>query len=177
MFATLGVSLFKGILRHCRLDGAGRTIQLRIVTRVMPQEDIGRTCGNQFDSVPNAIIFLFTVATGDAWADYMFEVSDSASSLNSVAPLFFVAFILIGSFFQLELFVGVIVDQFSRLRRVLDGSALLTREQRAWVNTTRLVSQVELRRDLIMPEGRVRKLCWKLYHSVEMDVVIVSQLL
>eukprot|EP00940_MAST-03C_sp_MAST-3C-sp2_P003116 g3116.t1 len=174
MFATLGVSLFKGILRQCRLDGAGWNDSIE-------DRDTCDAAGGHwenpavtnFDSVPNAIIFLFTVATGDAWADYMFEVSDSASSLNSIAPLFFVAFILIGSFFQLELFVGVIVDQFSRLRRVLDGSALLTREQRAWVNTTRLVSQVELRRDLIMPEGRVRKLCWRLYHSVEMDVVIM----
>ena len=41
----------------------------------------------------------------------------------------------IGSFFALNLFVGVVVDNFNRIRAEQDGSATMTSSQQQWVDT------------------------------------------
>jgi hypothetical protein len=46
--------------------------------------------------------------------------------------LFFYAFVVIGSFFSVNLFVGVVVDQFGRMKEEFEGSALLTKDQQQW---------------------------------------------
>ena len=48
------------------------------------------------------------------------------------ASLYFYAYIVVGSFFAINLFVGVVLDKFSRLKSEFDGSALLTVEQQQW---------------------------------------------
>lgn len=44
---------------------------------------------------------------------------------NLVAYCFFVAFIVVGSFFVLNLFVGVIIDNFNTLKQKVSQSSLL----------------------------------------------------
>ncbi len=46
--------------------------------------------------------------------------------------LFFYAFVIIGGFFAVNLFVGVVVDQFGRMKEEFEGSALLTKDQQQW---------------------------------------------
>jgi hypothetical protein len=46
--------------------------------------------------------------------------------------LYFYAFVVVGAFFTMNLFVGVVVDTFARLKLELEGSALLTRQQQQW---------------------------------------------
>ena len=54
---------------------------------------------------------------------------------NAVAPpLFFLVFIFIGSYCCLNLFIGVIVDSFSRIRQEFTGEALLSSAQIKSVN-------------------------------------------
>ncbi len=74
-----------------------------------------------FDDVPSAFLFLFTIATGDSWYDYVWDLCDAVNS-KYLAPLYFVLFIFTCSFFQLELFVGVVVDSFARLKDLFEGT-------------------------------------------------------
>ena len=46
--------------------------------------------------------------------------------------VYFYMFIVIGSFFALNLFIGVVIDKFSRLKVEFDGSALQTKAQQQW---------------------------------------------
>ena len=46
--------------------------------------------------------------------------------------LFFYAFVIIGGLFAMNLFVGVVIDQFSRMKEEFEGSALLTKDQQQW---------------------------------------------
>ena len=41
----------------------------------------------------------------------------------------------IGYVFAINLFVGVVVDNFSRMQKETDGTALMTQEQKQWGNT------------------------------------------
>jgi voltage-gated sodium channel type IV alpha len=55
-----------------------------------------------------------------------------------MAHLYFVVFVLFGSFFVLNLFVGVIIDNFNRLKKEYESGAVglfLTESQRAWYDT------------------------------------------
>ena len=57
---------------------------------------------------------------------------------NHMSHLYFVVFVLFGSFFVLNLFVGVIIDNFNRLKKEYESGAVglfLTETQRAWYDT------------------------------------------
>ena len=47
-------------------------------------------------------------------------------------------FILIGAFFMLNLFVGVVIDTFTKLKDMSDGSILQTAEQMQWVKVQKV---------------------------------------
>ena len=52
---------------------------------------------------------------------------------NPAAILFFIAFLVVGGFFVLNMLVGVIIDEFARVREASGQSVLLTPAQHAWV--------------------------------------------
>ena len=57
---------------------------------------------------------------------------------NHMSHLYFVVFVLFGSFFVLNLFVGVIIDNFNRLKKEYESGAVglfLTETQKAWYDT------------------------------------------
>jgi hypothetical protein len=51
---------------------------------------------------------------------------------NPAIALYFYAFLIICSFFAINLFVGVVIDKFSRMKEEMDGSAFQTAEQKQW---------------------------------------------
>ena len=63
--------------------------------------------------------------------------------------LFFYAFVIVGSFFAINLFVGVVIDKFSRLRGEFDGSALLTEAQQKWYEAIERVCCDRSSRELV----------------------------
>ena len=46
---------------------------------------------------------------------------------------FFIAFIIVGAFFLLNLFVGVVISTFNRQKDSIDLKDLLTDKQREWL--------------------------------------------
>ena len=60
------------------------------------------------------------------------HVGGAVANAHPEVAVFFYAFVIIGSFFAINLFVGVVIDKFSRLRGEFDGSVLQTEHQRQW---------------------------------------------
>ena len=51
--------------------------------------------------------------------------------------IYFVVFIIFGSFFTLNLFIGVIIDNFNQQKKILGGNSLemfMTEEQKKYYN-------------------------------------------
>ena len=72
-----------------------------------------------FDNVINAIITLFVISTTENWINLMSSGIDSRGidlnpkiDNNEAWALYFVLFIIVGAFFIMNLFAGVIVDAF-----------------------------------------------------------------
>eukprot|EP00966_Prymnesium_polylepis_P053558 1238227-Prymnesium_polylepis.1 len=89
-----------------------------------------------FDDFGSAMVLLYICASGDGWEDVMFAGMDAMedgiapvrSDSNPVA-LFFILWMFTGSFFAINLFVGVVVENFNRISKQEDGSATMTTEQ------------------------------------------------
>lgn len=77
-----------------------------------------------FDHVGIAYLALFQVATFEGWMEVMADAVDArgvdlqpAREANLYAYIYFVIFIVCGSFFTLNLFIGVIIDNFNMLKK------------------------------------------------------------
>jgi hypothetical protein len=79
---------------------------------------------------------LFIIATTEGWIEMMFMGVDARGidlqpKTNSRIywQLFYVGFIVVGAFFVMNLFVGVVVDSFNTEKDKLRGYFYLTLEQ------------------------------------------------
>jgi len=63
-----------------------------------------------------------------------------------LAGLYFVVFLLVGTYLILNLFVGVIIENFQQQKDVRDGLDMLTEDQRAWLGTRSVLFAVVILR-------------------------------
>lgn len=77
-----------------------------------------------FDHVGMGYLALLQVATFEGWMEVMADAVDArgvdlqpAREHNLYAYIYFVIFIVCGSFFTLNLFIGVIIDNFNMLKK------------------------------------------------------------
>ena len=86
-----------------------------------------------FDDFFSAMLLLYVMSTNDGWEETMFATMDATSPGHgpvrndfSYASLFSILWMFVGAFFAINLFVGVIVDEFNKLKKQRDddgGSA------------------------------------------------------
>ena len=76
-----------------------------------------------FDHIGSAMLVLFETATLEMWLDVMYHGADATErdahpwrDANPAACVFFVVFIIVGSFFIMNLFVGVTIDKFNEMK-------------------------------------------------------------
>ena len=102
-----------------------------------------------FDNVLNAMLSLFIVSTQENWPNIMFTVIDANDA--SIGPtegnmaafgyIYFMTFLLIGSYFLLNLFIGVIFLKFLQAqKRENKIKHFLTYDQEKWVIIQRLIT-------------------------------------
>ena len=90
-------------------------------------------------------------------------MDEQPSKNNSyIFHLYFVVFVLIGSFFVLNLFVGVIIENFTRLKKQYEGhgamSLFLTDTQRAWYDTLKKAASKKPKKVVQKPNVCVKEL-------------------
>ncbi|DAZ94512.1 TPA: hypothetical protein N0F65_011865 [Lagenidium giganteum] len=102
-----------------------------------------------FDNVAWAMMTFFEMSTTENWDLIMWAAVDvvdvdmqPVQNNQMLWTLFFVAFMLIGGFFVVNLLVGVIIDNFNRMKDALGGDFLLTPEQKKWIEAQKTASRV-----------------------------------
>ena len=90
------------------------------------------------------MLVLYVSSTGDAWEEFMWAGMDVrgvgiAPTRNDFSgySMFFIAWMIVGAFVSVNLFVGAIVDNFTQIKKETEGSAMLTPEQQQWCVTSR----------------------------------------
>lgn len=118
---------------------------------------------SNFDNILEAMLTLFIMSTLEGWPDILMHGVDTTfadhqpkENSNPFVAYYFVIFILVGSFFFVNLFVGVIFDNFKRLKRDMDGLDFLTPRQRQWVETKKKLLRTEPIHDPTPPKHPFR---------------------
>lgn len=121
IFGILGVQLFKGTFYYC--EGIN-------IKHVKNKTDCLAIPGNvwtnrkyNFDDLGKALMSLFVLSSRDGWVNIMYTGLDAVGvdqqpivNFNEWRLLYFIAFILLVGFFVLNMFVGVVVENFHRCR-------------------------------------------------------------
>lgn len=137
-----------------------------------------------FDNVFEAMLTLFVVSSGEGWPDVMFRASDTTGVDRSPEEeaafwnaYYFVIFVCVGAFFFLDLFVGVVFDNFMRLKRKLDWFGLLTDDQRIWVEEQRRIASIRPPKIVIAPKQAWRRKLFTFVSSTAFEVGVMTCIL
>ena len=139
-----------------------------------------------FDSFSSAMIVLFIMSTGDGFDSLMFTVMDATEAGHgpvrndfSLAAFFVVLWVFVGNLFAINLFVGVVVDNFNRIKNESEnaGTATMTHEQQQWVETMKSYNSTKPQKAPRPPSGILRGACFQLVTSSAFDGFIIGVIL
>ncbi|CAF3697645.1 unnamed protein product [Rotaria sordida] len=121
IFGILGVQLFKGKFYYCEGPFAHK-----VRTRQQCEAMSDHRWKNQqynFDNLGRALLTLFILALKDGWVQIMYNGIDAVDvemqpikNYSETKSIYFISFILIVSFFLLNMFIGVIIKSFHDCR-------------------------------------------------------------
>uniref|UniRef100_A0A4X2L8Q0 Calcium voltage-gated channel subunit alpha1 H n=1 Tax=Vombatus ursinus TaxID=29139 RepID=A0A4X2L8Q0_VOMUR len=134
IFGILGVQLFKGKFYYC--DGPDtRNITTKDDCCAARYRWIRRKYN--FDNLGQALMSLFVLSSKDGWVNIMYDGLDAVGinqqpiqNHNPWMLLYFISFLLIVSFFVLNMFVGVVVENFHKCRQHQEAEEARRREEK-----------------------------------------------
>jgi hypothetical protein len=166
IFAIIGVNSFKGRFGDCDIEDAA------LLEEIFTYEDClskGGEWHNPKETFDNSLIgvrTLFEMMSTEGWIDIMNRGLDSVPLQKNGLPMqpklnnslysifYFVVFMVFGSQFILNLFVGVIMDNFNKIKEKEEwGSLFVTDDQRCWIDAQRLGLAKTFQKKIDPPEG------------------------
>ncbi|XP_038136004.1 voltage-dependent T-type calcium channel subunit alpha-1G isoform X4 [Cyprinodon tularosa] len=170
IFGILGVQLFKGKFFICQGEDV-RNIKNKTACLQAGYEWFH--IKYNFDNLGQALMSLFVLASKDGWVDIMYDGLDAVEedkqpelNHNPWMLLYFISFLLIVAFFVLNMFVGVVVENFHKCRRHQEAEENKRREEK------RLKRIEKKRRNLLVPgvswalsDGTLKEAQSKPYYS------------
>ena len=106
-----------------------------------------------FDNILSSLAVLFEIITTEGWMELMYMGVDTNGvnmqpkrNARPYFAIYFISFIIIGNIFLLNLLVGIVIDQFNRLKDRMCGYAHMTRDQREWVESEQQMTRLTLLR-------------------------------
>uniref|UniRef100_A0A674JCY4 Sodium channel protein n=1 Tax=Terrapene triunguis TaxID=2587831 RepID=A0A674JCY4_9SAUR len=93
---------------------------------------------------------------------------------NLYMYLYFVVFIIFGSFFTLNLFVGVIIDNFNQQKKKISGQDIfMTEEQRKYYNAMKKLGSKKPQKPIPRPLNKYQGFLFDIVTSQAFDVIIM----
>ncbi|KAM4531475.1 voltage-dependent T-type calcium channel subunit alpha-1I-like isoform 3-T3 [Odontesthes bonariensis] len=134
IFGILGVQLFKGKFFYC-LGPDVKNITNRSDCVQANYKWVHHKYN--FDNLGQALMSLFVLASKDGWVNIMYHGLDAVgvdqqpvTNNNPWMLLYFISFLLIVSFFVLNMFVGVVVENFHKCRQHQEVEEAKRREEK-----------------------------------------------
>ncbi|XP_075900195.1 sodium channel protein type 4 subunit alpha B-like isoform X1 [Nelusetta ayraudi] len=191
IFSIMGVNLFAGKFYYCLNKTSGEPFDPEVVDNRTQCLALAEASGQgevrwknikvNFDNVGMGYLSLLQVATFKGWMDIMYAAVDSrdvdsqpAYESNLYMYLYFVCFIIFGSFFTLNLFIGVIIDNFNRQKSKIRGKDIfMTEEQKKYYNAMKKLGSKKPQKPIPRPENKFQALVFDLVGQQVFDVFIM----
>ncbi|CAF1331232.1 unnamed protein product [Adineta ricciae] len=188
IFSIMGVQLFGGKFYKCVYVNTHDRVS--ILEGVTNKDDCLRknfTWENSrvnFDNVFNGYLALFQVATFKGWIEIMADASDAKEvdvqpeyENNVYILVYFVLFIIFGSFFTLNLFIGVVIDNFNQQKRILGGGGsiemFMTDDQKKYYNAMKKMGTKKPTKALPRPRFALARFFFDVTTNQKFDIFIM----
>ncbi|XP_021561547.1 sodium channel protein type 5 subunit alpha isoform X8 [Neomonachus schauinslandi] len=189
IFSIMGVNLFAGKFGRCinQTDG-DLPLNYTIVNNKSDCESFNVTgelywtkVKVNFDNVGAGYLALLQVATFKGWMDIMYAAVDSRGyeeqpqwEYNLYMYIYFVIFIIFGSFFTLNLFIGVIIDNFNQQKKKLGGQDIfMTEEQKKYYNAMKKLGSKKPQKPIPRPLNKYQGFLFDIVTKQAFDVTIM----
>ena len=114
-----------------------------------------------FDNTFNAMFSLFQLMTTEGWIQMMYQGIDSVGinmqpklNANYNTVFYFIIYMIIGSQFSVNLFVGVIIDNFNMLKVKEElNNESVTEQQKLWIEIQKVAQNKKLKKAYEIPQG------------------------
>ncbi|XP_018094329.1 sodium channel protein type 2 subunit alpha isoform X1 [Xenopus laevis] len=186
IFSIMGVNLFAGKYYHCVNTTTGEMFD---DTQVSNRSDClhlnesarWKNVKVNFDNVAAGYLALLQVATFKGWMDIMYAAVDSRKveeqpryEDNLYMYLYFVIFIIFGSFFTLNLFIGVIIDNFNQQKKKFGGQDIfMTEEQKKYYNAMKKLGSKKPQKPIPRPPNKYQGLVFDFVTKQAFDITIM----
>ncbi|XP_062362075.1 sodium channel protein type 5 subunit alpha-like [Cinclus cinclus] len=189
IFSIMGVNLFAGKFGKCvnmTDENSEISTEIKNKTDCEMYNNTGKifwvNVKVNFDNVGSGYLALLQVATFKGWMDIMYAAVDSREKddqpdmeNNLYMYLYFVIFIIFGSFFTLNLFVGVIIDNFNQQKKKISGEDIfMTEEQKKYYNAMKKLGSKKPQKPIPRPLNRYQGFLFDIVTSQMFDVVIMG---
>ncbi|XP_016092339.1 sodium channel protein type 8 subunit alpha-like [Sinocyclocheilus grahami] len=186
IFSIMGVNLFAGKFGRC-VNRTGFIFNASFINNKSECLEMNSTqyywtkVKVNFDNVGAGYLSLLQVATFKGWMEIMYAAVDSRSveeqpiKENSLYMyLYFVIFIIFGSFFTLNLFIGVIIDNFNQQKRKLGGQDIfMTEEQKKYYNAMKKLGSKKPQKPIPRPTNSIQGFFFDLVSKQAFDIIIM----
>uniref|UniRef100_A0A6Q2X1V3 Sodium channel protein n=1 Tax=Esox lucius TaxID=8010 RepID=A0A6Q2X1V3_ESOLU len=190
IFSIMGVNLFAGKYGRC-VNRTGYIYNVSMINNMTECKAMNDTqfywtkVKVNFDNVGAGYLALLQVATFKGWMDIMYAAVDSRAveeqpirEINMYMYLYFVIFIIFGSFFTLNLFIGVIIDNFNQQKRKISGQDIfMTEEQKKYYNAMKKLGSKKPQKPIPRPVNQVQGFFFDLVGKQAFDIVIMILIL
>uniref|UniRef100_A0A0R3WM30 Sodium channel protein n=1 Tax=Hydatigena taeniaeformis TaxID=6205 RepID=A0A0R3WM30_HYDTA len=138
-----------------------------------------------FDNVPNGFLALLQVATFKGWIEIMSDAVDITDYdqqpvYNNATSyyLFFVLFIIVGSFFTLNLFIGVIIQNFNMQKKKVGGSLelFMTEDQKKYYHAMKKMVRRTPQKPIPKPKFWISRWIFKVISNRNFDLFILGMI-
>uniref|UniRef100_A0A8C7I9H8 Sodium channel protein n=1 Tax=Oncorhynchus kisutch TaxID=8019 RepID=A0A8C7I9H8_ONCKI len=186
IFSIMGVNLFAGKYYHCVNTTNDETFPIDVVNNKSDCLALANDSARwknvkiNFDNVGAGYLALLQVATFKGWMDIMYAAVDSRNvelqpqyEQNLYMYLYFVIFIIFGSFFTLNLFIGVIIDNFNQQKKKIRQDIFMTEEQKKYYNAMKKLGSKKPQKPIPRPTNAFQGCVFDFVTKQAFDIVIM----
>ncbi|XP_074483170.1 sodium channel protein type 2 subunit alpha-like isoform X2 [Sebastes fasciatus] len=187
IFSIMGVNLFAGKYYYCVNTTNDEVFPIDVVNNksdclnLVNDSARWKNVKINFDNVGAGYLALLQVATFKGWMDIMYAAVDSRNledqpeyEVNLYMYLYFVIFIIFGSFFTLNLFIGVIIDNFNQQKKKFGGQDIfMTEEQKKYYNAMKKLGSKKPQKPIPRPANAFQGCVFDCITKQAFDIVIM----
>nr|XP_047903745.1 sodium channel protein type 4 subunit alpha isoform X2 [Anser cygnoides] len=188
IFSIMGVNLFAGKYYRCINTTSGELFEISVVNNKSDCMALLHTnevrwvnVKVNFDNVGLGYLSLLQVATFKGWMDIMYAAVDSREieeqpsyEINLYMYIYFVIFIIFGAFFTLNLFIGVIIDNFNQQKKKFGGKDIfMTEEQKKYYNAMKKLGSKKPQKPIPRPSNKFQGMVFDFVTKQVFDITIM----
>uniref|UniRef100_A0A8C5WM75 Sodium channel protein n=1 Tax=Leptobrachium leishanense TaxID=445787 RepID=A0A8C5WM75_9ANUR len=189
IFSIMGVNLLAGTFFRCINSTTGDILPVSAVKNKNECLDLQSLTNSarwknvkvNFDHVGVGYLSLLQVATFKGWMPIMYAAVDSTKvndqpsyEANRYMYIYFVVFIIFGSFFTLNLFIGVIIDNFNQQKRkIRNQDIFMTEEQKKYYNAMKKLGSKKPQKPIPRPKNAFQGFIFDIVTKQAFDIIIM----